>query len=105
MLVNLWYDICGSLAAFPTTGKLLEGRNPNGTTRERGAIAGARGSRIFCIPLLSGIIGVFQSKYLPIGDMTAGDLRLEMTLANAMDGVVPAGAVPLYPIFDVEMMP
>ena len=36
--------------------------------------------------------------------MTAGDLRLELTLANAMDGVVAAGEVPLYSISDVEIM-
>jgi len=36
--------------------------------------------------------------------MTAGDLRLELTLANATDGVVGAGAVPNYSISDVEMM-
>ena len=57
-----------------------------------------------CIPLLAGIVGVFQSKYLPTGDMTVGDLRLELTLANATDGVVVAGVVLLYNISDVEMM-
>jgi len=28
--------------------------------------------------------------------MTVGDLRLELTLANASDGVVAVGAVPNY---------
>ena len=36
--------------------------------------------------------------------MTAGDLRLELTLANATDGIVAVGAVPNYSISDVEMM-
>jgi hypothetical protein len=36
--------------------------------------------------------------------MTAGDLRLELTLANATDGVVVVGAVPNYIVEDVEMM-
>lgn len=36
-------------------------------------------SRFFCFPLVSGILGPQQEKYLPIGDMQ-GDLRLELTL-------------------------
>ena len=44
------------------------------------------------------------SKYLPTGEMTAGDLRLELTLANTTDGVVGVGAVPNHTVEDVEMM-
>jgi hypothetical protein len=36
--------------------------------------------------------------------MTAGDLRLELTLANVADGVVGAGSAPIYTIYDVERM-
>jgi hypothetical protein len=36
--------------------------------------------------------------------MTVGDLRLELKLVNAMDGVVAVGVVPNYTILDVEMM-
>jgi hypothetical protein len=43
-------------------------------------------SRVYAIPILSGIIGCMQSKYLPTGDMSAGDLRVEITLANNNDG-------------------
>jgi len=55
MLVNLWHDICGNLSSLTTTGNLLEGQ---GASREGEAIAGAGGSRVFCFPLLSGIVGV-----------------------------------------------
>ena len=80
-LVNLWHDMTGSTAAHGTTSNFLEGQN--GTTVRTGEAipGGAVGannipSRVFCIPLLSGIIRVLQSKYLPTGDMIAGDLRL-----------------------------
>jgi hypothetical protein len=43
--------------------------------------------KVYTIPLLYGIIGCMQSKYLPTGDMSAGDLRVEITLANTNDGV------------------
>ena len=42
-------------------------------------------SRVYAIPLLSRIIGCMQSKYLPTADMSAGDLRVEITLANNND--------------------
>jgi hypothetical protein len=59
---------------------------------------------MFCIPLLSGIVGMLQSKYLPTGDIIAGDLRLELTLAEAVTGVVAVGAVPRYTVSDLELM-
>ena len=33
MIVNLWHDICGSLASFPTTGNLLEGHESTSGTK------------------------------------------------------------------------
>jgi hypothetical protein len=62
ILVNLWHDICGNLSSFTTTGNLLEGQD---ATREGEAIAGAGSNQVFCVPLLLGIVGVLQSKYLP----------------------------------------
>jgi hypothetical protein len=66
-------------------------------------------SRYYAIPILSGIIGCMQSKYLPTGDRSAGDLRVEITLANNNDGVtIPstgqtAGAK-TWQVSDVELM-
>ncbi len=83
MLVNLWHDICGNSASFGTTGNLLEGQTSGTTNLKTGeTIAGNGSTRVFCVPLLSGIVGVLQSKYLPTGDTIAGYLRLELTLAE-----------------------
>jgi hypothetical protein len=111
LLVNLWHDMCGNSASFGSTGNLLEGHTA-GTTNPRtgevipggAAAVGNIPSRVFCIPLLSGIVGVLQSKYLPTGDMIAGDLRLELTLAESKTGVVGAGAEPKYKVEEVELM-
>jgi hypothetical protein len=109
-LVNLWHDMTGNVASHATTSNLLEGQNVGSSLRTGEAIPGGAvaadniPSRVFCIPLLSGIVGVLQSKYLPTGDMTAGDLRLELTLAEAVTAVVGAGAVPKYTVSEVELM-
>jgi hypothetical protein len=104
LLVNLWRDMTGSTAAHGTTSSLLEGQNVAASLRTGEAIASNNVSRVFCIPLLSGIGGVLQSKYIPTGDMIAGDLRLEVTLADANTGVLAVGAVPRYTVSDVELM-
>ncbi len=83
---------------------LLEGQNMFSSLWTGETIAANGGSRVFCIPFLSGIVGVLQSKYLPTGDMIFGDLRLELTLAEANTGVVAYGVVPKYTVSDVEMM-
>ena len=59
---------------------------------------------MFCIPLLSGIVGGLKSKYLPTGDMIVGDLRLELTLAEANTRVKAAGAVPKFTVSEVDLM-
>ena len=88
-LYTLWQDMVGSVEAMKHTGNLLEGCSD---TFERQGMTLNGGAEItMCIPLLSGIIGSMQSKYLPCGDMH-GDLRVELTLANANDGVIGAAA-------------
>ncbi len=77
ILVHLLHDICGNLTSFPTTGNLFESQGQDGSSREVEAIASAGASRIFCIQLLSGVIGVLQLNYLPTGAMTAGDFSFE----------------------------
>ena len=89
VLHTLWTDITGDTSAHYTTGNILEGTHPSnpraGHTLNRGE------TRVFCIPLLSGIVGCMQNKYLPTGDMSGGDLRLELTLANLNDAAIIEG--------------
>jgi hypothetical protein len=100
MLVNLWHDMCRSTSSFTTTGNLLEGQ---ATVSRTGASLATGASHVYCIPLLSAIVGVLQNKYLPTGDMSACDLRLELTLANASDGVI-GDAARTWTVDNVEMM-
>ena len=81
-------------------GQSVETTNP----RIGETIAGEGASRVLCIPLLSGIVGVLQSKYLTTCDMTAGDLRLELTLAPSSYEVVGVTIAPDYTVYEFEMM-
>ena len=49
-----------------------------------------------------------HNKYLPTGDMSGSDLRLEITLANVSDGVVTTGRTSTgifgWTIDNVELM-
>ena len=68
LLVNLWHDMTGNIASHGTTSNLLEGQNVSSALRTGEAIPGGAvtadniPSRVFCIPLLSGTVGVLQNK-------------------------------------------
>jgi len=105
LLHTLWMDMTGGSDSQMSTGTVLEGIHES--TQRTGASIDRTASRIFCIPLLSGIIGAMQNKYLPTGDMSGGDLRLEITLANMADGVITGGTstgVRRWEVKDVELM-
>ena len=74
----MWLDITGCNGAHGSTGNVMEGIG--GLRKGEDLIVGE--SRVYAIPLLSGILGCMQSKYLPTGDMSAGNLRVEITLAS-----------------------
>jgi hypothetical protein len=106
LLHTLWTDITGCSDAHLSTGNVLEGM---GTTVRTGEGIAVGDSRVYAIPLLSGIIGCMQSKYLPTGDMSAGDLRVEITLANNNDGVTTnltntTAGTKTWTVSDVELM-
>jgi hypothetical protein len=106
LLHTLWTDITGCSDAHLTTGNVLEGMGTSARVGE-GIVVGD--SRVYAIPLLSGIIGCMQSKYLPTGDMSAGDLRVEITLANNNDGVTTSltnttAGTKTWTVSDVELM-
>ncbi len=70
--------------AHITTGNVLGGM---GTSAQVGEGLAVGDSRYYAISLQSGSIGCMQNKCLPAGDMSAGDLRMEITLANNNDGI------------------
>ncbi len=84
LLPTLWTYITDCADALISIGNVLHGMGITPRIGE-GLIVGD--SMYYVIPLLSGIVGCMQSKYLPTGDMSAGDLRVEITLANNADGV------------------
>jgi hypothetical protein len=45
-------------------------------------LSAAGGSQVFCFPVLSGVIGATNQKYLPLGTMGASDLRWDITLGT-----------------------
>lgn len=92
VLHALFQDAMGSVESQLSTGSVIEGFSPDND--RKGATILPNTYMIFCIPILSGIIGVGQDKYLPTGSMV-GDMRLELTLANQKDAVIcPAATVP-----------
>ena len=74
VLHTIWIDMAGSAEAHKSTCNILEGIHA--TSDRNGASIPLNGSKYVCIPLLSGVVGCMQNKYLPIGDMSGGDLRL-----------------------------
>ncbi len=106
LLHAMWTDMTGCADAHFSTGNGMEGI---GATARVGEVLLVGASRYYTIPILSGIIGCMQSKYLPTGDMTAGDLRVELTLAANNDGVsIPATGqttgAKTWEVSDVELV-
>lgn len=57
-----------------------------------GLVIGKKVSYTFCIPIMSGILGPQQSKYIPVGALAA-DLRLELGLAPFEQAFKSVGAL------------
>ena len=68
-----------------------------------GQTIAAGGVQDFAIPLaLSGVLGPGCSKYLPISKVT--DLRLELTIENAIQAVVQATGTPSFTLNNVQLI-
>eukprot|EP00873_Tetraselmis_striata_P022869 jgi/Tetstr1/443133/TSEL_031189.t1 len=101
-LYHLMFDIQSSDEELLGGGSILYGSNEDEDSHYREGVGIAAGTTAyFCIPIMSGIIGGLQSKYLPTGAMTGGDLRLELTLAATNAAVV--GTAPDWEIGNVEL--
>ena len=90
VLHTMWEDMIGDEDNLKNTGSVLAGVHE--TTDRTGAVIAINSKISVAIPIVSGVIGVLASKFLPVGDMTAGDLRVEITLATAADGMVSTDA-------------
>ncbi len=92
--------------AHSTAGNVLEGMSTTARTDEDLTVGT---SRAYAIPLLFGIIGCMQNKYLPTGDMSDYDLRVEITLGNNNDGIATSltnttNTAKTWTVSDVELM-
>lgn len=93
VLASLLFDFsCGSDTWFSTCNVMM---GSSSATNRQGLAVAAAASATVCLPLISGVVGTLADKYLPLGEMSGGDLRLEITLAsddvglvNAVDGTV-----------------
>ena len=99
VLYHTLLDASGSPTSLSHSAAILEG-TASGRVGED--IAGGT-TRTFCIPLVSGVLGTLQGKYLPIGDMVRNHLKLQLTLANQNDAYVNAAAR-TWSIEDVEFV-
>lgn len=82
---------------------MLEGQHA-ATARTGATIAASGGSLTVCVPILSGIIGCMSPVYFPAYACTNGDLRLEMTLASAVAGLVNDTAVSAWTVSGAELV-
>jgi hypothetical protein len=89
ILVNIWHDICGILAAFGSTGNLLEGKSA-GTTNPRrtgevisifGKGKGARGGEVECAE--SGNEGIYGTTHARNGLIERQHTRAPLDLPTA----------------------
>lgn len=83
VLHNLWTDMTGENDVMRTSSNVMEG----GDNNRAGLPVAGNSSRVYCVPLLSGIVGTLQSKYLPVGALI-GDMRLELVLEDQVPAVV-----------------
>ena len=84
LLHTLWTDIIGCGDVHMSTDHVLEGMGTNARVGE-GLAAGE--SMYYAILFISEITSCMLNTYLPTGDMSADDLRVEIPLAKNNDGV------------------
>ena len=106
VLHALWVDLMSGLDEVTNCSSILEGTST--TAKRTGVTVVGQTSQVFCIPLLSGVVGHLMEKYLPTGALTGGDLRLELTLESANTSVIfatgtNAALVPRWTMSEMTM--
>jgi hypothetical protein len=82
--VTTLYDLTGSSVQMNYAGTVAEGFNTS---------LPADSSKSFCIPLMSGIVGTMQQRYLHVGAMVRTHLTVELTI-EYQDKLYAASANP-----------
>ena len=81
---------------------MLEGQHES-TARTGATVAASGGTLTVCLPILSGVIGTMSPYFFPAYACSAGDLRLELTLASQVAGVVHDTAASAWTISNPEL--
>jgi hypothetical protein len=104
-LYHMMYDLQADTETHKRAGNILQVSSSDTPRTGTKIDKGGSFSAYYCIPILSGIIGLLQSKYQPTGIMMGGDLRLELTLANLQCAsvVCPSPNAASWEITDVEL--
>lgn len=104
-LYHFMLDMQGSEESVCRAATILEGADEGQCRRGKDLTGGQ--SVYVTVPVMSGIVGPLQGKYLPTGAMTGGDLRLELTLAPTARAVKfgqgTAAQTGTWAIDDVEL--
>eukprot|EP00873_Tetraselmis_striata_P029840 jgi/Tetstr1/450104/TSEL_037149.t1 len=98
-LYHMLLDAHGDIQQMGYAGGVTEGM---GSTARTGATINGWDSVTVCVPLISGVLGSMQHKYIPIGDMVRNHLRLNLTLASKEDPQVSAAARD-WQVNDIEL--
>ncbi len=69
---------------------------------KKGREIAASGSLRVSIPLVSGVLGPQLTRYLPLCNMTAGPLRIDVTLAPLGEAFIAPNATANYTVSEVE---
>jgi hypothetical protein len=80
LLLSVLMDSQASTDREIKNGNIFEGMDPDNS--RTGIAIAVDGSKTFCIPLVSGIIGSMVVKMLPVGALTRDNMKISITLAD-----------------------
>ena len=105
VLCNTLFDLQADSMTAMNSGSIYMGTDSSTTQNvlKSGQSIAAGGVQDYAIPLaLSGVLGAGCSKYLPVSKIT--DLRLELTIENAIQAVVQASGTASFTLNNVQLV-
>ena len=105
VLCNTLFDLQADSMTAMNSGSIYMGTDSSTTQNvlKSGQSIAAGGVQDYAIPLaLSGVLGAGCSKYLPVSKIT--DLRLELTIENAIQAVVQASGTASFTLNQVSLV-